>query len=106
MLKNILEESGLQKCIEDEGYYVGTALEILLGTHIDGLVRIIPSEQILDKIERYVKLEKLEKPTKMLWVEIKWIEYGIVLTQHNLIETIIEGHGIARPKQSLSIDRG
>jgi hypothetical protein len=44
MLKNILEESGLQQCIEDEGYYVGIASEILLGTHVDDLFGIAPSE--------------------------------------------------------------
>jgi hypothetical protein len=31
----------------------------------------------------------------MLGVEIEWMEYGIALTQRNLIETIMEGHGIA-----------
>jgi hypothetical protein len=109
MLKNILEESSLQQCIGDEGCYVGTASEILLGTHVDDLLGIAPSEQILDeieeKIERYVELEKRGKPKKMLGVEIEWMEYGIVLTQRNLIETIIEGHGIAGAKPSLPIDR-
>jgi hypothetical protein len=61
MLKNILEESGLQQCIGDEGCYVGTVLEILLGTHVDDLLGIAPSEQIRDRIEqefeRYVSAE-------------------------------------------------
>jgi hypothetical protein len=109
MLKNILAESSLQQCIGDEGCYVGTALEILLGTHVDDFLGIALSEQILkkieQKIERHVKLEKRGKSTKMLRVEIEWIEYGIVLTQRNLIETTIEGHGIARAKPSLPIDR-
>jgi hypothetical protein len=41
----------------------------------------------------------------MLGVEIEWMEYGIVLTQSNLIETIIECHSIAGAKPSLHIDR-
>jgi hypothetical protein len=61
-LKDILEESGLQQCIGDEGCYVGTALDILLRIHVDDCLRIAPSEQILNgiekKIEQYVKLEK------------------------------------------------
>jgi hypothetical protein len=109
MLNNILEASGLQQCMGDEGCYVGIALEILLGTHVDDLLGIAPLEQILDgieqKIERYVELEKRGNPTKMLRVEFECMEFGIVSTQHNLIETIIEGHGVAGAKQSLSINR-
>jgi hypothetical protein len=41
----------------------------------------------------------------MLGVEIEWMEYGIVLTRRYLIETIIEGHGIAGEKPSLLIYR-
>jgi hypothetical protein len=55
MLKNFLEESGLQQSIGDEGCYIGTALEILLGIDVDDLLRIALSEQILNGIEQKVE---------------------------------------------------
>jgi hypothetical protein len=82
---------------------------ILDKTHVNDLLRIALSGQILGgighKIECHVGLKKRGKLTKMLRVEIKWIEYGIIQTQRNLIEIIIEGYGIAEEKLLLPIDR-
>jgi hypothetical protein len=69
ILKRILEESGLRQCIGHEGCHIRT-LETLLGTHVNDHQGIAPSEQILDeieqKIERHVELEKYRNPQKCL----------------------------------------
>jgi hypothetical protein len=83
MLGGIMAKAGLQRCISDEGVFVPTpnttlppTSELAIGLWVDDLIGISPTNEALDKIEasieKYVELEKREKPKKVLGIEVNW----------------------------------
>jgi len=74
MLYDIMKACGMQQCIGDEGTYVSTKEQVIVGTHVDDLLRIAPTEAQLDQAERSVEgrveLDKRGKPSKMLGMEL------------------------------------
>jgi hypothetical protein len=113
MLGEIMAKAGLQRCIADEGVFVLTpnttlppSSELAIGSWVDDLIGIAPTNEALDKIEasieKYVELEKQGKPEKVLGMEVNWVsDYEIVLTQTGLIENPALTHGITGVKRSL-----
>jgi len=99
-LQGILEKADLNQCIGDEGAYVGP--EIIIGTHVDDLLAIGPSNETLDKLEQaiedHVELDKKGQPVQMLGMEIKWEKDFVVLTQTHLIESTHHSHSTIRSK--------
>jgi len=96
-LQEILRKAGLNQCIGDEGTYVGS--QTIIGTHVDDLLAIGPSEEALGKVERaiedHVELDKKGQPAQMLGMEIKWGKDFVVLTQQHLIESTHQLHSIS-----------
>jgi len=50
-LQWILEIAGLKKYIGDEGTYVGKHRRVIIGTHINDLIGIAPTNEDLDIVE-------------------------------------------------------
>ena len=88
-LCGILAAIRLKQCVADEGCY--KSMEAIIGTHVDDLLGIAPSEADLDPfkqlIEETLELEKRGKPVKMLAMELTWKQNEVILTQQLLIET-------------------
>jgi hypothetical protein len=115
MLGGIMAKAGLQRCITDEGVFVPTpnttlppSSEPAIGSWVDDLIRITPTNEALGKIEasieKYVELEKRGKQTKVLVMEVNWVsDHEIILTQTGLIENLALAHGITGVKHSLPI---
>ena len=113
MLEKILQVAGVTQCIGDEGTYTnGTTI---MGTHVDDLLGMAPSEEDLDRMERSieatVELEKRGKPSKILGMEVTWGKEGVILTQRMLIENLAKTHlpespdpGKSGKKASLPLD--
>jgi hypothetical protein len=68
MLGGIMAKAGLQRCISDEGVFTPTpntislpSSELAIGSWVDDLIGIAPTNEALDKIEasieKYVELE-------------------------------------------------
>ena len=74
MLCDIMGTFGMYQCTGDEGMYVGTASQTIIGTHVDDLIGITPTEAHLDRTERsvegQVELDKRGKRSKMLGMEL------------------------------------
>jgi transposase InsO family protein len=116
MLGQIMAKSNLQRCIADEGIFIPKATtfsndekNLVIGTWVDDLIAIAPSNRILDEIElsieKHVELEKRGKPEKVLGMEVNWVsDCEIILTQTGLIENLAAAHGIHGVKHSLPID--
>ena len=83
---------GMQQCIGDEGTYVSAKEQVIVGTHIDDLLGIAPTEAQLDQAERLVEgqveLDKRGKPSKMLGIELHWSKEQVILTQTTMIESM------------------
>jgi len=107
-LCEILETTGLRRCIGDKGTY--RSKNLILGTHVDDLLGIAPLEKDLDDLEggleKYVELDKRGKPSNMLGMELHWSKEEVVLTQTRLIESMISQHlnGNFGGKHSLPIN--
>lgn len=84
MLRKILDNGGLEQCTGDEGCYVGKASDIILGTHVDDILGIAPSEVDFSHfeglMEQHVELEKRGRPTKMLGMELYWETESVKLS--------------------------
>jgi hypothetical protein len=116
MLGGIIAKAGLRRCIADEGVFVPTpnttlspSSELAIGSWVDDLIGIAPTNETLDKIEasieKYVELKKRGKPKKVLGMEVNWIsDHEIILTQTGLIENPALAHGITGVKHSLPIE--
>ena len=75
-LCGILDTIGMHQCIGDEGTYTNittkpaSASQVIIGTHVDDLIGIAPTEQDLDNAEnaaeKRVELDKRGRPTNML----------------------------------------
>jgi len=82
----------MYQCTSDEGTYVSTTNQMIIGTHVDDLIGIAPTEAHLDRVERsvegQVELDKRGKPSKMLGIELTWRKRQIILTQTGLIESM------------------
>jgi len=98
MLQEILEKVGYAQCIGDEGCFVSTFdsgkdCRSIIGTHVDDMFGIGPSS-VLDNIERgienSVELDKRGRPQKMLRMELTWAAESVILTQKNLIDTLVK----------------
>jgi len=74
MLQKILKIAGLKRCISDEGTYVGN--NIIIGTHVDDLVGIAPTNEDLDLVEasceKSIELDKKGKLKRLLGMELSW----------------------------------
>lgn len=74
-LESILNQAGMTQCIGDEGAYRSTKGDQIIGTHVDNLLAIGTSEEILDQtetaIEKRVELVKKGLPKQMLGMELK-----------------------------------
>jgi len=55
MLGDIMKTCGMQQCIGDEGTYVNAKELVIVGTHVDDLLGIAPTEAQLDQAERSVE---------------------------------------------------
>ena len=92
MLRDIMGTFGMYQCTSDEGTYVSTTNQMIIGTHVDDLIGIAPTEAHLDRVERsvegQVELDKRGKPSKMLGIELTWRKRQIILTQTGLIESM------------------
>jgi hypothetical protein len=87
-----MAKAGLRRCIADEGVFIpiqNTALppssKLAIGSWVDDLIGIAPTNKALDKIEvsieKYIELKKREKPKKVLGTEVNWVsDHEIVLT--------------------------
>jgi hypothetical protein len=93
MLCDIMGTFGMHQCIGDEGTYVSTANQTIIGTHVDDLIGIAPTEAHLDRAERLVEgqveLDKRGKLSKMLGIELAWGKEQVILTQTGLIDSIV-----------------
>ena len=111
-LEHILSLGGLRQCIGDEGTYVNRGGSLIIGTHVDDLVGIAPTEALLDQIEqeaeKAVELEKRGKPIKLLGIELTWSEEGsqVTMTQQALIDSMVTTHlqGNIYPRTSLPLN--
>jgi len=70
--------------------------KVILGTHVDDLLGIAPTEKDLDALEtgmeNHVELDKQGRPSNMLGMELHWAEGQVVLTQTRLIESMADQH--------------
>ena len=93
-LCEILNTFGMHQCIGDEGTYTNRNHQLIIGTHVDDLIRIAPSEQDLDDteeaVEKRVELDKQGWPTNMLGMELHWSEGKAKLTQTRLIDSMTQ----------------
>jgi len=91
-LERIMATFGMSQCIGDEGTYTSKDHNLVIGTHVDDLLGIAPTEADLDVAEKgaekHVELDKRGKPSKMLGMELKWNKDSVVLTQTALIESM------------------
>jgi len=91
-LQKILQLVGLKQCIGDEGTYTSSNGQLIIGSHVDDLLGIAPTETDLDKVEqsveKHVELDKRGKLSKLLGMELTWKKGGVILTQHTLIESM------------------
>jgi hypothetical protein len=111
MLGGIMAKAGLQRYIAD-GVFVPTpnttlspSNELAIGSWVDDLIGIAPTNEALDKIEgsieKYVELEKRGKPKKVLGMEVNWVsDHKIVQTQTSLIENLALAYCITGVKHS------
>jgi len=92
MLGDIMGTFGMYQCTADEGTYVSTANQTIIGIHVDDLIGIVPTEAHLDRAERsvegQVELDKRGKLSKMLGIELTWRKEQVVLTQTGFIESM------------------
>jgi len=110
VLCEILGTLGMHQCIGDEGTYTTEKCNLIIGTHVDDLVGIAPTEKELDDTERVmgqrVELDKRGQPSNLLGMELHWSKEQVVLTQTRLIESMISQHlnGSSGGKHSLPIN--
>jgi len=87
-----MKACGIHQCIGDEGTYVSSKEQVIVGTHINDLLVIASTEAQLDQAERSVEgrveLDKRGKPSKMLGMELPWSKEQVILTQTTMIESI------------------
>jgi len=83
---------GMYQCTGDEGTSVSITNQTIIGTHVDDLIGIAPTEAHLDhtkrSVEGQVELDKRGKPSKMLGIELTWGKRQVILTQTGLIESM------------------
>jgi len=86
-LQEILHFTGLEQCIRDEGSYASTDGQLIIGSHVDDLLGIAPTEADLDKaeksVEKSVELDKRGRPSLILGIELSWNKENteVILTQ-------------------------
>jgi len=65
---------GMYQCTGDEGTYVSTAKQTIIGPYVNDLIGITPTEGPFDcadqLVEGQVELDKRDKPSKMLGIEL------------------------------------
>jgi len=92
MLCDIMGTFGMYQCTSDEGTYVSTANQTIIGIHVNDLIGITPTEAHLDRAERsvegQVELDTRGKLSKMLGIELTWGKGQVILTQTSLIESM------------------
>jgi hypothetical protein len=111
-LEQILAMAGLHQLIGDEGTYTNKDYTLILGTHVDDLVGIAPNEAILnqleEKAEEHIELEKRGKPANLLGMELQWNAQGtrVIMTQQSLIESMAAKYlsNISSTKHSLPLN--
>ena len=73
-LQKILQLVGLKQYIRDKGTYTSSNGQLIIGSHVNDLLGIVPTQTDLDKIEQsveqHVKLDKRGKPLKLLGMEL------------------------------------
>jgi len=83
---------GMYQCTGDEGTYVSTPNQTIIGTHVDDLIGIAPTEAHLERakrlVEGQVELDKRGKPSKMLGIELTWGKEQLILIQTGIIESM------------------
>jgi hypothetical protein len=60
--------------------------------------------EVEQRIENHVELDKHGKPKKMLGIELHWGKDEVLLTQQGLIESLAQQHGVSGVKHSLPLD--
>ena len=116
LLSEILESAAYNRCIGDEGCFAskidsGKDCKSIIGTHVDDMLGIGPSN-MLDDIERgignSVELDKRGRPEKMLGMELTWNKEGteVILTQYGLIDSLANTHrvSVTGARSSLPVD--
>ena len=93
----IMEQAELTQCIGDPGCFKNN--KAIISTHVDDMLACGPNEElntIERAIEQKVELNKLELPTKLLGIELRWAndKKTVKLTQTNAIERLVTEHGI------------
>ena len=95
--------AGLTQCIGDTGCFGGPG--IIVSTHVNDMAgyRTPSALAAFEKaVEQEVELEKLGKPTKLLGIELEWINGSVKLTQMDSIEKLIQEYGISTlPRHSI-----
>ena len=98
MLKDVMQQTGLQQCIGDPGAFTNPTTKVTICTHVDDMARFANSDKDLDNIEtaieEHVELEKLGIPIKILGMELTWQEEprSVKLTQTTVIGNLANSH--------------
>lgn len=109
MLSAILNNVGYDQYIGDEGCFrseSGKNCKSIIGTHVDDMLGIGPSEMLDDielGIEYSVELDTRGRPRKMLGMELTWEKDAVILTQRSLIESMTQTHSSQRINGERSI---
>ena len=97
-LRNIMGKAGLQQSIGDPGVFLKREA-IIIATHVDDMAAFAPDEGTIttteSMIEKYVELEKLGQPAKLLGMELSWGSEYVKLTQKTAIGNLAKEFEIA-----------
>lgn len=106
-LNAIMNELGLHQFVSEECVYASKGNQLLVGAYVDDLIVISASEKIIENFKKRL-IEKVRitdngNLTKFIGIDVARTSDGLELSQHDLIQELIDNCGLQEANGSPSL---